>query len=142
MFLEQIIFLTENENFVAGDTVIFRFRLSVDNSINGWGWAIDNLKIQSISTNTNDLLVQDEINVYPNPFKDALNIDCREISSQSSIEIMITDLYGKTVFSDIYGDIQYQPNLTVDLSNLKSGIYFVNIVDSNFSSFSQKIVKI
>lgn len=33
-------------NFNAGDEVIIRFRLFSDESTAGWGWAIDNLKIQ------------------------------------------------------------------------------------------------
>lgn len=34
------------DGFTAGSEVIFRFRLYSDEFTNGWGWAIDNLKIQ------------------------------------------------------------------------------------------------
>jgi hypothetical protein len=32
--------------FAANDTVLLRFRLFADQSVNGWGWIIDNLQIQ------------------------------------------------------------------------------------------------
>jgi hypothetical protein len=32
--------------FAANDTVLIRFRLFADSSVNGWGWIIDNLEIQ------------------------------------------------------------------------------------------------
>jgi hypothetical protein len=34
------------EKFAAGDQVVFRFRLFIDQLSTGWGWAIDNVKIQ------------------------------------------------------------------------------------------------
>jgi hypothetical protein len=34
------------DKFSAGDQVVFRFRLFIDQLSTGWGWAIDNLKIQ------------------------------------------------------------------------------------------------
>src|SRR5690606_14405092 len=47
MFRENVIVLTENTGFFAGDTVLFRFRLASDYTMNGWGWAIDNIDIQA-----------------------------------------------------------------------------------------------
>src|SRR5690606_23795683 len=47
LFVNREISILENGNFSAGDTVLFRFRLYSDPFANGWGWAIDNLRIQS-----------------------------------------------------------------------------------------------
>ena len=47
----QTLSLTQNTGFVAGDQVLLRFRLLADLSSYGWGWMIDNLKIQG-STQT------------------------------------------------------------------------------------------
>ena len=38
--------MTSNGNFKANDIVQIRFRLFADQAAHGWGWAIDNLKIQ------------------------------------------------------------------------------------------------
>ncbi len=38
--------MTSNGNFVANDEIVIRFRLLADQLVHGWGWAIDNIKIQ------------------------------------------------------------------------------------------------
>ncbi|MBN1987239.1 MAG: hypothetical protein JW761_13095, partial [Prolixibacteraceae bacterium] len=50
MYMKHTINITEDADFYEGDVVIFRFRLASDNSVNGWGWAIDNLEIQQTYT--------------------------------------------------------------------------------------------
>lgn len=141
MFWNQSINLTDNAFFSAGDTVVFRFRLSSDKSVNGWGWAIDNLQIQSISTANEEILADSEINMYPNPCTNNLFIDCMNMTNSSSVVINITDLYGKTVYRETRYDVQYEPKLKVDLSNVTAGIYLASITDSNSNSFTQKIIK-
>jgi hypothetical protein len=46
LYFTRTINMLANGNFVAGDEVVIRFRLFVDELVHGWGWAIDNLKIQ------------------------------------------------------------------------------------------------
>ena len=46
LFKQRIIDMTGNGNFVSGDEVVIRFRLFADQLVHGWGWAIDNVKIQ------------------------------------------------------------------------------------------------
>lgn len=141
MFWKQTINLTENESFSAGDTVLFRFRLASDQSINGWGWAIDNLEIQDVKTGNDNFLTHENVGVYPNPFSNHLFVDCVNMTDQTSVEIMITDLMGKTVFHETRFDVQYNPKLEVDLSDVKSGIYMASITDSNYNTTTQKIIK-
>lgn len=43
--------LTQNAGFVAGDQILLRFRMLADQASYGWGWLIDNVKIQG-STQT------------------------------------------------------------------------------------------
>ncbi len=119
MFWKQTINLTENPEFSAGDTVLFRFRLASDNSINGWGWAIDNLKIQNITTSNDEIAVSENLNVYPNPFTNYVYIDCANMADQSQIEVMINDLTGKTVYRETNYDVHYNPKLKIDLTITK-----------------------
>jgi hypothetical protein len=46
LFKSREIDLLAAGNFAAGDEVIIRFRLFADQLVHGWGWAIDNLRIQ------------------------------------------------------------------------------------------------
>lgn len=141
MFWQHTINLTENEVFAAGDTVLFRFRLASDNSVNGWGWAIDNLQIQNVNTANDEMFAEENINIYPNPFSNNIFIDCVKMATQSSVEILITDLAGKTVYRQTNYDVQFNSKLNVDLSTIESGIYLASITDDNFNTITKRIIK-
>ncbi len=143
MFLENRINLTDNEFFAAGDTVLFRFRLASDNSVTGWGWAIDNLSIQGLKTyNTNDeLMAEAQANIYPNPFINNFYVDCSKLNNATEVTIQITDLFGKTVFRETKYDSLYNPKLEINLSDVRSGIYLASITDADLNTITQKIIK-
>ncbi|MBN2636308.1 MAG: T9SS type A sorting domain-containing protein [Prolixibacteraceae bacterium] len=143
MYKERTISLTENNYFNAGDTVVIRFRLSSDNSVNGWGWAIDNLKIQNNITDSQpEMIAAESINIYPNPFSNNVFIDCNSlVSEQSSVDIKIMDMTGKTVYSENNFDIKYNPQLQVDLSSINPGIYLASITDENYNTITRRIIK-
>lgn len=80
LFRLQHIDLTQSGEFSIGDVVKIRFRLHSDLSVSAWGWAIDNLKIQTtgideVVSDTDPLgtalvkLEQTIIKVYPNPVR-------------------------------------------------------------------------
>ena len=146
MFWQNAINLTENDFFSAGDTVLFRFRLASDKSVSGWGWAIDNLSIQGIST-TNDAITADEIEiepsvaVYPNPFSNNLFIDCSKLANQTEVVVQITNLTGKTVYRETKYDSEYNPKLQINLSGIDSGIYIASVTDADLNTITQKIIK-
>ena len=141
MFLENSINLTDNNFFSAGDTVIFRFRLASDKSVTGWGWAIDNLNIQMLNTNSNEIIVAADVAIYPNPFTNNLFIDCSKLINPSEVQIQITDLVGKTVYRETKYDSEYNPKLQISLPDAKPGIYIASITDANLNTITQKIIK-
>ena len=107
------------------------------------GWTVssieadENLNTASdVTTNTNE-----NVNIYPNPFSESLTFDCVNINNQSTVDIMITDLMGKTVFRETLYDIQYNPKLKVDLSAIKPGIYLASITDTNYNTITKRIIK-
>jgi hypothetical protein len=65
--------------------VLFRFRLATDHSLNGWGWAIDNLEIQTRMATDSDLIVQKSIHAYPNPFDNKFFIDFSAFENSDQI---------------------------------------------------------
>lgn len=140
MFVQRTINLTASTGFYAGDTVLFRFRLSSDKSVNGWGWAIDNLKIQE-GTNDEKTIAEDQIRVYPNPFSSNFFIDCSNASGMPAVDIRVTDLAGKTVFSETWSDSQFNSKKQVDLSDIKPGIYLVCMATDASQIITKKIVK-
>lgn len=141
MFLKQTINLTDNTGFEAGDTVIFRFRLSSDKAVTGWGWAIDNLTIQEITTDVDESLTADNLSIYPNPFKSSIYIDGVQSDMANDVEVIITDLYGKTVHREILYEASYTGKIKIDLPHVAPGVYMASVSDNNFNTLTQKIIK-
>ena len=63
---------------------------------------------------------ENDFEIYPNPVNDKINIVTEEIVK----DIVVYDIYGRHQVSKTPS---LQGNLTIDLSDLKSGIYFVKI---------------
>lgn len=139
MFLRQYINLTEDTQFEAGDTVIFRFRLASDLEVTGWGWAIDNLVIQSITTGA-DELAEENVSIYPNPFENSIYVDGVE-SNGNDLEVIVTDLSGKTVFRETRFGTSFSQRIKIDLPHIAPGIYLASVTDNNSISINQKIIK-
>lgn len=67
LFRTRLFDLTKNGNFKAGDNILIRFRLLADAVNNGWGWAIDNLNIQTPITEIEKRITENSLSVFPNP---------------------------------------------------------------------------
>src|SRR5699024_11044275 len=78
-----------------------------------------------------DFVFQD-VNVYPNPVKNRLYIDC----SQEINRIILFTLQGKQIKS-----IQDFIGKSIDVSDLNPGIYFLEVISNNQSQI-QKIIKL
>ncbi len=142
MYVNHEINLTDNTGLAEGDVIFVRFRLASDESVNGWGWAIDNLEIQTKEEVTNTEIAPDyEVKVYPNPCPDFLKFDFSNSLTPSQIEVAVYDLSGKTVYKELWADIAWNTHKEIDLTKLHSGIYMVQAIDENANKFTQKIVK-
>lgn len=140
MFLRQTINLTAETPFEAGDTVLFRFRLASDQEVTGWGWAIDNLTIQSITTGAEEVLAEDNVSIYPNPFQNSIYVDGLD-SGGADLEVTVTDMYGKTVFRETRFGTFSNERIKIDLPNVAPGVYLASITDNQSISVNQKIIK-
>jgi len=86
----------------------------------------------------NDDLTQiSKFNFYPNPVIDTLTIT--RVSTKEKVFIEIISLLGVRIMEFKWDD----PDLTkrLNLSNLKEGIYFLNIINENGRSNKTKIIK-
>lgn len=85
------------------------------------------LSVEDIAT------IDTNFNIYPNPAKDILNF-----SADLNIKkIEIIDVNGRIVLSE-------QPNLTngtVNVQNLNSGVYLMNVTSENNSTSTKKFIK-
>lgn len=109
------------------DEVIIRFRLFADQAAHGWGWAIDNLKIQTGVVGLADYLTyQGDIQVYPNPSQGIFNFVLNN-SKFGEVNIKLHNVLGSEVknFEFIKTDQTFRTELNV--GNLNKGIYFLHI---------------
>lgn len=108
--------------------------------INGIGWNSETA--EPITTGTGDnTLANEEVNIYPNPFTDNVTFEWENAGNESTVDITITDLTGKTIFRETMSDIQYNPKLKIDLSTIKSGIYLASLTDMNNKKITKRIIK-
>jgi hypothetical protein len=86
---------------------------------------------QALSTNA--------FNVYPNPVKDRMQIELKELPAERQ-NLLVKDLFGRTVRSiNITNSKQI---VSVDMTDLSSGIYFVGLeVNGRLSKLRKVIVQ-
>lgn len=140
-YVNHEINILENGNFKAGDTLLFRFRLFSDPYAHGWGWTIDNLRIQQPVSAPVTVLSPGNIMVYPNPFNDKLTVSIQAKNTVDEISYDVFNLYGQKItgsaIQNVYGEIKEEIDLTV----FSSGMYFLSIKENGHQIYSKKIVK-
>jgi hypothetical protein len=140
MFRRRVIDLTNNGNFQPGNEVIIRFRLFSNESITGWGWAIDNLYIQDPITSAEQLLARD-LKVYPNPvLQDKLTIEAENTSSADQV-IELINAQGQKIYSTVVETKEGKMRHQIDFSGFPAGIYFIRIQTEQGGSAIRKIIK-
>ena len=92
--------------------------------------------VVSPSAVTNASFPADRIKIYPNPAKDKLSVIGYQSSEKSNIGIY--DILGQKVYSENLTINNYQ--LTIDVAELRSGIYFV-ILHGEKNSIATKFIK-
>lgn len=89
-------------------------------------------KISSQYLSIENFIFQDQINLYPNPVKDVLHINSLNFYL-SKIEIY--DNLGRIVINELNSTNE------INLSNLTSGVYLVNLINKNGEIVKKTIIK-
>ena len=140
-YINREIKLLENGNFKANDTILIQFRLYSDPYAHGWGWTIDNLRIQTPVSVPPVILSPGNILVYPNPFNDILNTTILAKNNIEELTIEIINIYGQKIASaqnkNVFGEIKIE----TDLSYLTSGMYFIVVKENGKQVYSKKVIR-
>lgn len=129
-FVNHVVDLSET--FDAGDTIFIRYRLHSDDQNTGWGWAVDDIFVQTeVTSITADL--KSNISIYPNPAKNILTIESNE---ETIGRIDILDSEGKRI--RMINNIRTRQQL--DVSGFNNGIYMVLIYKGDGQREVRKIV--
>ncbi|WP_276134585.1 CHRD domain-containing protein [Polluticoccus soli] len=79
------------------------------------------------------------VNLYPNPASEGANLDIM-LEDATQIQVQLTDMLGKTIWiksADLTGG---QNRVTIPMASLASGVYFVNIYNTE-GQMAYKLIK-
>jgi hypothetical protein len=117
------------KNGANNSTQCYNLRVNVSNT---------NFRLAGEMEDDSDLLVQSDLNVYPNPVKDFLNITYVSSSSQIAT-FRIYDLIGKTISVVPMQTIEGENNFSFDFSGFQKGIYFIDVIDAD-TRITRKVI--
>lgn len=140
-YVNQKIDLLENFNFSAGDTILIRFRLFSDPYAHGWGWTIDNLRIQFPVAAPLPVLSPGNISVYPNPVENILHVKISPQSPVENIQIEIFNLFGQKVKMVHFKDKSSVFTEEINMNRFSNSIYLLTIKEDGEQVFTKKIIK-
>lgn len=98
------------------------------NAIGGWDIFVHKMSQNTVSINENNTT---NINVYPNPARDYLQID-----TENNLVVEIHSLEGKLIYCK-----QINSNTRFDISNYNKGVYLVKLYNDNGVMSHHKIIK-
>jgi hypothetical protein len=127
--------LLGNKYLRKGDTTYIRFRLFSDAFQNAWGWAIDNLKIQTTAVNEEIIKNSDIVKVYPTISSNYFTIFSEKDSRINSIEAI--SILGEAISCSIEEESNNNYKLSI---NGISGMYFLSIKFNDGSITVSKVI--
>ncbi len=98
--------------------------------------ALDFVEVASIDENENTI----SLSVYPNPAKDIANISF-DLTDNANVNIEMVNALGQKVYTEALTNVTGQQTVAINTSDIKEGVYFVNIT-VNGSLISTKKVTV
>ena len=78
--------------------------------------------------------------VYPNPTKGLIHVDFKSVAD-SEFTVQVVDIFGKAVRSFENSDLDETRSLSIDLSDIDNGVYFIKVNNNDGSSSLSKFIK-
>lgn len=98
--------------------------------------AFDKFELTDGLVGVDEVNLQDNVNIFPNPFSDEINIQFIKVLN-SKIKIEVTDVMGRLI-----DNFNFSNTNNIKISNdYQKGIYLVNIYENGALMKSQKLVK-
>jgi hypothetical protein len=132
----RLINMLEDPYFQSGDTVLIRFRLLSDPYARGWGWMIDNLRIQGTTAVKDYPMLPEGIKIYPVPSSGWLNVSIQMKESIDQLHVVLMDLTGKELLVERFPYPSESFTEQFDLNGFQNGIYLMK-----FTAGDQTIVR-
>ena len=133
MMLEHSFYPRISDWISDGDTLLIRFRLFSDPYANGWGWVIDDLKINPLVDQVEEKDAV-EIKIYPNPGHGHVTIIFDDDYTSAPATINVYNFAGKSIIRETYYG---EKMVTLDVSGSPPGIYFFVI---NYGQITKTVI--
>lgn len=140
MLLKHTIFYRPSDKISAGDTLLLRFRLFSDPYANGWGWVIEDLKINSL-VDAVEKISYEHVKVYPNPGNGLIKIssDRAGFENGKPLPYKIFNSSGICIKND---HTSGGSETLVDISGSPSGIYIIVLYrDDGIKTIKYSLIK-
>jgi hypothetical protein len=130
MLHKHTMYYSPSENISASDTMLLRFRLFSDPFANGWGWVIEDLKINPLIDAVEKVESEVAVKVYPNPGRGVIRISSDQVAdSRKAVHYNIYNTSGTCVKSDyLTGDTENM----IDISDRPTGMYIIILTGDNW----------
>ncbi len=125
---------------MSDDTLFVRFRFTSNAFMNNDGWYIDDATISEASSVKDSKPNEGNMEIYPNPSSDILNIYFYNMNFTSVKNISLFNIFGREISVEKSIKNWDKNSLTIDVSNLNSGVYILNIQSANDKKFMRKII--
>jgi hypothetical protein len=119
---------------LTGNQATLEWTTNHENELQGWEVSYTSSGV-GINTIEN---IQNMI-IYPNPTNDILNISM-ELNEIQNIKCEIFSMEGKLVYTELWNQLKDIVNKQLLLSNLKSGIYLLQLSNEKHEVSKQKII--
>ncbi|HMP99752.1 MAG TPA: T9SS type A sorting domain-containing protein [Cyclobacteriaceae bacterium] len=128
LFRTRFINMISTGKVAAAETVMFRFRLFSNETINGWGWAIDNIQIQGPITSVEDpAFAERALQLYPNPAKNQVQLKLEIPGYNGTAQVSMLDMMGRPKYSQALELNQGVSTTSISTENLPAGQYLIRV---------------
>ncbi|MFK7983307.1 MAG: T9SS type A sorting domain-containing protein, partial [Saprospiraceae bacterium] len=142
LFKDRTIDMQENGNFSEGDTVVVRFRLFSDPFAVGWGWAIDNLRIQDTQVAIEDFVDNQDFKVFPNPSTNQfLNIKSTFKQPVENVSVQIHSIHGQLLFQQVYNSQNQSFIESIPINHLPKGVLLLTVNLDGKEQLTRRIIR-
>jgi len=127
MMQEHAFYPRISDKIHNGDSLLVRFRLYSDPYAHGWGWVIDDLKINPLVDKVEEIISTD-IKVFPNPGNGKLNIMLNSDNNFKPVRVSVYNYSGKCVNQETSFTEEI---ITLNITGNPSGLYLIVINDGH-----------
>jgi hypothetical protein len=133
---KHTVYFNQSDKIADGSTLLLRFRLYSDPYAHGWGWAIENLKLNPL-VDAVEKPVKDEYAIYPNPGNGIVYL--RNQAGKMTTRYCVYNSAGICIIQD---RMSGTPETMIDLTGYMPGLYIIVIFDNQeVKTFRYSLVK-